>query len=650
MGRKPIKASNEELLAALRKWWGYNSFRPAQQQVIESVCAGRDTLALMPTGAGKSLLYQLPTLLAEGLCIVVTPLVALMKDQTDGLRRRHINAIALHSGMSDRHMEIALDNCVYGDVKFLYISPERIGNATFASRMRLMKVALIAVDEAHCISQWGYDFRPSYLTIARLREAHPETPLLALTASATERVAEDIMHHLRFESGHIIRSDFSRPNISFVVRRTDDKLEQVMRITGSVEGSGIIYVRTREGCEKLAEHLREQGMAATYYHAGLPSVERGIRQDEWQKGKVRVMVATNAFGMGIDKADVRFVIHYDVCSSLENYYQEAGRAGRDGKRSYAVLLAGSDEEEKSLRRLGSEFPDNALIKEIYTKLCTYLQVGYGEGKFASFVFNIHEFCARYKIFHSTAYNALKILQQNGYLTITDEGENPARVMFCVSRDDLYAIRIERRELDGVLRALLRLYSGIFSEFRSIDVQEIALHTGYSEDMVREQLKQLWRLHVIRYIPKNYSPLVMLTTERVEERDLYISPDTCIRRRKMAEERIESMFRYVANTEQCRSVVLQNYFGQHDATDCGCCDLCLAKRRERQKSGSTIPSTQTAKWREEILSMVGADDQLSVKDIVRHFEANPQEIVAVIDSLMEEEIISIGKCGFVEINR
>ncbi len=638
------------MLAALHKWWGYRSFRPAQQQVVESVCAGRDTLALMPTGAGKSLLYQLPTLLSDGLCIVVTPLVALMKDQTDNLRRRHINAIALHSGMSDRHMDIALDNCVYGDVKFLYISPERISNITFAARMRLMKVALIAVDEAHCISQWGYDFRPSYLNIARLREAHPDTPILALTASATEHVAEDIMHHLRFKSPHIIRSDFARPNISFVVRRTDDKIEQLMRITGSVEGAGIIYVRTREGCEKLAEQLREQGISATYYHAGLPTMERSIRQDEWQRGKVRIIVATNAFGMGIDKADVRFVIHYDVCSSLENYYQEAGRAGRDGHRSYAVLLAGSDEQEKSLRRLGSEFPDNALIKEIYTKLCTYLQVGYGEGKFASFVFNIHEFCARYKIFHSTAYNALKILQQNGYLTITEEGENPARVMFCVSRDDLYAIRIERRELDGVLRALLRLYTGIFSEFRNIDVQEIALHTGYTEEMVREQLKQLWQLHVIRYIPRNYSPIVMLTTERVEERDLYIAPDTCKRRREMAEERIESMFRYVANTERCRSVVLQEYFGQQDATDCGCCDLCIAKRKAKQKRSNTEQSTRAAEWRKEILEMVAAEEQLSVKDIVRHFDANPREVLEVVDSLMEEEIISVGKCGFVEINR
>ena len=570
--------SQQEVIATLQKYWGYESLRPGQAEVIGSVLSRRDTLALMPTGAGKSLLYQLPTLMMEGLCIVVTPLVALMKDQTESLRRLHINAVALHGGMSERHIEMALDNCVYGDVKFLFISPERIASHLFALRMRLMRVALITVDEAHCISQWGYDFRPSYLNIKALREAHPETPCLALTASATERVAEDIMHHLRFDSPNIFRSDFSRPNLSFVVRQTENRREQLLHIIGSVAGSGIVYARTREMTEQLAEWLRSEGVDATHYHAGLSPMERSMRQDDWLSGRVRVMVATNAFGMGIDKPDVRFVIHYDTPSSPESYYQEAGRAGRDGKRSYAVLLTEGNEESGAMRRLSSEFPENDYIKDVYTKLCNYLQIGYGEGELSTYVLDFEDFTSRYKLFRPTAWNALKILQQNGYLSLTDEGENPARVMFCVSRDDLYTVRIERRELDGVLRALMRLYTGIFTQLRSIDVQEIALHTGYTEDMVREQLKQLWRMHVIRYVPKNYSPLVMFLLPREQEKDLFISVDSTHRRREMAVERLESMMRYLNNADECRSRLLQNYFGQHDAVDCGVCDICLARRK------------------------------------------------------------------------
>ena len=570
--------SQQEVIATLQKYWGYESLRPGQAEVIGSVLARRDTLALMPTGAGKSLLYQLPTLMMDGLCIVVTPLVALMKDQTESLRRLHINAVALHGGMSERHIDMALDNCVYGDVKFLFISPERIASHLFAMRMRLMRVALIAVDEAHCISQWGYDFRPSYLNIKALREAHPAAACLALTASATERVAEDIIHHLRFESPNIYRSDFSRPNLSFVVRHTENRREQLLHIIGSVAGSGIVYARTREMTVQLAEWLRSEGVDATHYHAGLSPMERSMRQDDWLRGKVRVMVATNAFGMGIDKPDVRFAIHYDTPSSPESYYQEAGRAGRDGKRSYAVLLTEGDEESGAMRRLSNEFPENNYIKEVYTKLCNYLQVGYGEGEGATFVLDFEEFTSRYKLFRPTAWNALKILQQNGYISLTDEGENPARVMFCVSRDDLYTVRIERRELDGVLRALMRLYTGIFTQLRNIDIQEIALHTGYTEEMVREQLKQLWRMHVIRYVPKNYSPLVTLLTPREQEKDIFITSESTLRRREMAEERLKSMMHYLNNTEDCRSRLLQNYFGQHDATDCGVCDICLARRK------------------------------------------------------------------------
>ena len=394
--KSPI--SEQQLYEALRKYWGHDSFRGTQLEAIRCVLEGRDTLSLMPTGAGKSLTYQLPGMLSDALTIVVTPLIALMKDQVDSLRRRGLPAVSIHSGMSPRNIDITLDNCTYGDVKFLYVSPERISSEVFMSRLAKMNVGLIAVDEAHCISQWGYDFRPSYLRIARMREVQPDVPILALTASATGAVAGDIMDKLAFRSPNMIRSDFSRPNLSFSVRLTDDKKGQLLRILENVPGSGIVYMRTREGVETLAKELREVGYSAEFYHAGLPHAERSIRQNDWASGHTRIVVATTAFGMGIDKADVRFVVHYDICSSLEEYYQEAGRAGRDGRRSYAVLLAGSDEKEKIVSRFTIEFPSIENIRTIYGKLFNYLQIALGEGKHYSMAFNIFDFCAKYRTF------------------------------------------------------------------------------------------------------------------------------------------------------------------------------------------------------------------------------------------------------------
>ncbi len=393
-----MEQPDNDILVVLRKWWGYGGFRPVQESIIRSVLAGRDTLALMPTGGGKSLTYQVPAMAREGLCIVITPLIALMKDQVDALRRRGIHAVAIHSGLSPRQIDIALDNCVYGDMKFLYIAPERIASETFRLRVQRMNVSLIAVDEAHCISQWGYDFRPSYRHIAELRQRLPEVPILALTASATELVTRDIMENLSFSSPHILRSSFSRPNLTYTVRHTDDKNEQLLRIIRNVDGAGIVYVRTREGAEQIADFLRQQGIAAAYYHGGLSFVERSMRQDEWLSGKCRVIVATNAFGMGIDKADVRFVVHYSMCDSLESYYQEAGRAGRDSQRSYAVLLVASDDDSRILKRFEMEFPPLDKVKSIYEKICSYLQIGIGDGAQASFVFNIHDFCSREHLF------------------------------------------------------------------------------------------------------------------------------------------------------------------------------------------------------------------------------------------------------------
>ena len=573
-----MESANGHIYEVLRRWWGFTTFRSTQEEIIRAVLDGRDTLALMPTGGGKSLTYQVPTMARDGLCIVVTPLIALMKDQVDRLRRLGIRATAIHSGLSTRQIDIALDNCVYGDVKFLYVAPERLATEAFRLRVVRMNVSLIAVDEAHCISQWGYDFRPSYLRIAELRERLPGVPVLALTASATEVVAEDIMHHLKFSEPHLLRSSFARPNLSYSVRHTDDKNGQLLRLLRNVPGSGIVYMRTREGTEQLAEQLRDEGIAAAAYHGGLGHADRTQRQESWLKDKVRVMVATNAFGMGIDKPDVRFVVHYSMCDSLESYYQEAGRAGRDGQRAYALLLVASDDGERIAQRFDQEFPPLEQVKEIYERICSYLQIGIGEGGECSYQFNLSDFCAREHLYSGKVLSALKLLQQNGYMTLSDAQDHPARVMFCVSRDALYRLRVQRDDLDHFIRTLLRLYNGIFNDFRPIDEGELATWSGYTVERVKELLKQLWLLRVIRYIPSNRSPLLFLNEERLPRADLYIAPETYRRRRELMHERFARMLAYASNEEECRSTVLERYFGAGSSAACGICDVCLARKR------------------------------------------------------------------------
>lgn len=619
----------------LKKYWGYDEFRPMQREIIESVMSGRDTLALMPTGGGKSITYQLPTLASDGLCIVVTPLIALMKDQVDRLRRRGIQAVAVHSGVAARQIDIALDNCVYGDVKFLYLAPERLASETFRLRVRRMNVSLLAVDEAHCISQWGYDFRPSYLRIAELRRLIPDAPVLALTASATPMVADDIMKHLQFAEPNIMRSSFSRPNLSYAVRHVDDKNGQLMRIINNVDGSGIVYVRLREAAEKVAEYLRENGVSASCYHGGLPHAERSIRQDEWVSGKTRIMVATNAFGMGIDKADVRFVVHYSMCDSLESYYQEAGRAGRDGKRSYAVLLVAPDDDSRVRKRFEQEFPKLDIVKSVYERVCSYLQVAVGDGCQASFIFNIHDFCAREHLFGGTVTSALKLLQQNGYLTLTEESENPARLMFRISRDDLYKIRIERKSFDTILRTILRLYDGVFTEFRAIDELQIASASGHTREEVHDLLKSLWRMHVIRYIPACTSPMIFFDEERLPLENIYIAPETYARRKELMTERFENMLYYANNESECRSTILERYFGDENSSPCGVCDVCL--RKKRTTAAKSVIGT------DDILSEI-EDDETTVKALVDKFRCKPETIISVITRLLNDGRIAIDDGG------
>ena len=637
------KEIHEQLLLILKRYWGYDRFRPMQEEIIRSVCDGRDTLALMPTGGGKSLTYQVPALLHKGLCIVVTPLIALMKDQVDRLRRLGINATAIHSGVTPRKIDIALDNCVYGDVKFLYVAPERLATEAFRLRVQRMPVTLIAVDEAHCISQWGYDFRPSYLRIAELRRLLPDVPVLALTASATPAVADDIMRQLHFTEPHILRSSFARPNLSYAVRHDEDKNGQLLRIVRNVPGSGIVYVRTREGSEQLAEFLRDEEIPAVCYHGGLSNVERSLRQDEWLDGRCRIMVATNAFGMGIDKSDVRFVVHYSMPDSLESYYQEAGRAGRDGRRAYAVLLVGESDVERTRRRIEQQFPPLERIKEIYEKVCSYLQVGIGDGLQASFLFDIHDFCAKFHLYSGQVLAALRLLQQNGYLTLTEEMRNPARILFCISRDDLYRLRVMRDDLDHFLCTILRLYDGVFTDFRPIDEQEIAAAGGFTIEKVKELLKRLWQMRVIRYIPANASPMLFLDSERLPAADLYIAPETYRFRIERAEERFTHMVAYATNDKECRSELLERYFGARETSACGICDLCLAARR-RAKAAASDPEIET-----RILQLL-EEESVTVKELAATFRGEAAVVLHAIEHLQEEGKISTLESGKLTINR
>ncbi len=616
----------QKLLDTLKKYWHYNSFRPMQREAIESVLSGRDTLVLMPTGGGKSIIYQLPTLMNDGLCIVVTPLIALMKDQVDTLRKRGIPAVAVHSGLTSRQIDIALDNCIYGDVKFLYVAPERLSSEMFRLRVDRMNVSFLAVDEAHCISQWGYDFRPAYLKIKELRRLLPDTPVLALTASATPRVAKDIMEQLNFAEPNILQSSFLRPNLSYSVRQTDDKESQLMRIVNNVEGCGIVYVRMRKTAERVAQYLVEQGESASFYHGGLPNTERAIRQDEWISGKTRIMVATNAFGMGIDKRDVRFVVHYTMSDSLESYYQEAGRAGRDGERSYAVILMASDDNRRILDIFDKEFPSIELIQSVYNELCSYLGVAIGDGKEASFVFNIYDFCHRVKLPVVIVHNIIKLLQLNGYMTFVEDCEHPARLMFTVTRDELYQIPLRSENEENILRSILRLYTGVFSDFRPIDEMEIASLSKRTHTEVHEFLKRLWRTNVIRYIPTNHDPLIFLDEERLPSRDVYIAPATYTRRKELMLERFNHLLHYANEEEECRSRIIEQYFCDTLSEPCGICDNCLA-RKKREKNNSVNYET-------EILSLL-ATEPMTTKELVAKIKGNEKNIVSAIRNLLEK---------------
>ncbi len=630
-----------EYLDILKKYWGYDSFRSIQPDVIKSIISGRDTLALMPTGGGKSITFQVPALAMDGIAVVVTPLISLMKDQVDALRKRKIMAQAVHSGMSASEIDRVLDNCVYGDYKLLYVSAERLETDIFKARFDRMNVSMIVVDEAHCISQWGYDFRPAYLNIARLRDRAPDIPILALTATATEQVCDDIERNLRFgKESRRLSMSFARPNISYAVRHTEDKNGEMVRILDAVPGSAIVYCRTRKECETVAEKIAETGIAADFYHGGLDYRMRSVRQEAWLRGKVRVMVATSAFGMGIDKPDVRTVIHYEMADSLEAYYQEAGRAGRDGKRSYAVLLRASSDKTAADKRIAAEFPPVETVKEIYGQVHDYLGIAVGDGRMTTRNFDVFDFCSRFGCYSLTVYSALRLLQLSGYLILTEELENPTRIMFIVSREDLYHVQIVNSELESLIRVILRLYTGIFSAPVPVSEEYIAHASGYTVPFVTEALLRLSRLRVIRYIPRNRSPLLTLCTERLPSANLYIPHEVYHGRRNQMIARMAAMTEYADRTDRCRSVVLQSYFGEKDPDDCGCCDICLAHRKNRDLSADELIKNR--------LMEMAATGVYDPKSIVERTAGDRERITELLHRLIEQGSIVTGEDGFLRV--
>ena len=622
----------------LKRYWGYDDFRGIQREIIESIGSGHDTLGLMPTGGGKSITFQVPALAHEGTCIVITPLIALMKDQVENLRRRGIKAAAIYSGLTHEEIIVTLENAIFGGVKLLYVSPERLASDLFQTKLRHMKVSFITVDEAHCISQWGYDFRPSYLQIAQIRKLVPDVPVLALTATATPQVVEDIQAKLTPHSTlhtprtfNVFRMSFERKNLAYVVRQAEDKTEQLLHILKSVKGSAIVYARSRLRTKEFAQIISEAGITATFYHAGLDACEKDKRQREWQENKHRVMVATNAFGMGIDKPDVRVVIHVDCPDSIEAYFQEAGRAGRDGSKAYAVLLYNRHDERKLKKRITDTFPDKDYIRQVYEHLAYYYQIGVGSGYNHTFEFNIDKFCHNFGHFPIRVDSALKILQRAGYIEYTEEQENKARVMFTVSRNDLYRLENNSPNEDAVITALLRNYGGLFTDYNYIDEAYLAQLTNLKPQQVYLTLKSLSQRHILHFIPQKKTPYIRYTQRREDKEYIQLMPEIYEERKVQFEAHIKAMIGYATNDKMCRSRQLLRYFGETHSHPCQQCDVCLDRRAE----GVTEPQLSAAA--EAILKVLDDNKPHPISHI-KSIELPESELDAAIDFLSDEEYI------------
>jgi ATP-dependent DNA helicase RecQ len=570
----------------LKAYWGYDEFRSLQEEIITSVYEGKDTLGLMPTGGGKSLTFQIPALLMDGICLVVTPLIALMKDQVDNLKKRSIKAAYIHSGMSRQEILVTLDNCIFGNYKFLYVSPERLTNTLFLAKLPYLNVCLLAVDESHCISQWGYDFRPSYLRIVELRDYLPDVPLLALTATATPDVIDDIQEKLRFRKKNVFRKSFERENLAYVIRETEDKLYEIIRMLTKISGCAIIYVRSRSRTKEIALELQRQHISADFFHAGLTSDEKIRKQNEWKSGQCRVIVCTNAFGMGIDKPDVRLVIHFELPSSLEEYFQEAGRAGRDGEKAYATALFSQRDVTQLKRRIKDEFPEREFIKDVYEKLAYFFQIAMNTGIDTGHNFHIERFCAAYKYNIKHVHSALKILDLSGYIAYIEDTDKQSKLMFTIERDELYKFSGFSETVENLIQVVLRSYTGIFSDYIHINETLLAQRTEMDALHVYDALKMLSAQHIIHYIPAQKVPTIYYNRNREDIKYLFIPPSVYEQRRDKLANRIRRVIEYGSSQTQCRSKMLLQYFGEKSAMDCGKCDVCIEKKR-REKSASTM---------------------------------------------------------------
>ena len=613
----------------LKQYWGYDSFRDLQEEIITSIGEGKDTLGLMPTGGGKSITFQVPALAQEGICIVITPLIALMKDQVQNLRKREIKALAIYSGMTRQEILTALENCIFGNYKFLYISPERLDTEIFRTKLRSMKVSMITVDESHCISQWGYDFRPAYLKIAEIRELLPEVPVLALTATATLEVVTDIQARLKFREGNVFRMSFERKNLAYIVRKTDNKTKELLYILQRISGSAIIYVRNRRRTKEITELLMNEGITTDFYHAGLDNAVKDLRQKRWQSGEVRVMVATNAFGMGIDKPDVRIVLHLDLPDSPEAYFQEAGRAGRDGEKAYAVILYSKSDKTTLHKRVVDTFPDKEYILNVYEHLQYYYQMAMGDGFQCIREFNLEEFCRKFKYFPVPVDSALKILTQAGYLEYTDEQDNSSRILFTIRRDELYKLREMGKEAEALIQSILRSYTGVFTDYAYISEESLAVRTGLTRQQIYNILVTLTKRRIVDYIPRKKTPYIIYTRERLELRFLHIPASVYEERKARYEARIKAMEEYVTTENICRSRMLLRYFGEKNEHNCGQCDVCLSKHATDNLSEESYEEVKR-----QILDLL-SHSPLTPAETADQIKAEKEDIGQVIRYLLDE---------------
>jgi len=625
----------------LKEYWGYDGFRPLQEDIIRSVYDGKDTLGLLPTGGGKSITFQVPALAMEGVCIVVTPLIALMKDQVENLKKRNIKAVAIHSGLTYREIVIALDNAIYGGYKFVYLSPERLTTELFLEKLQHLNVSMLAIDEAHCISQWGYDFRPSYLKIAEVRELLPDVPVLALTATATPEVVTDIQKQLNFEKENLFQKSFERTNLIYVVRKTEDKEKELLNILNSIDGSSVVYVRNRKKTREYAEFLQKNGVSADYFHAGLSPETKDLKQNQWMSNECRVIVSTNAFGMGIDKPDVRVVVHLDAPDSLEAYFQEAGRAGRDEELAYAVFLWSDIDKRQLNKSVTDAFPEPDVIRNVYDGICNYFQIAVGFGADQIFNFNIGEFCRNFGFNAITVVNSLKILERAGYMQFAEESNIPSKLMFLANNYEIDRFQDSYPQYNHLIKTILRSYTGLFTEFVTIDDELIAKRMETTRENVYEQLLALSRFKIVHYIPQRNTPLITMLERREEIKYLHFSDAVYKDRLVVYRKRVDSVLEYLTISHICRSVLLLRYFGETHNRYCGSCDVCISRKKTslKEKDFGEI---------EDEIKLNLKDKSLPVEEVVKRIDYSSGDVWEVIHWLEDVGKVQYNRKGDIEL--